>query len=52
MAILNIPNFLSTLPTVLAITMVPGALMGILGVTISSQKIAIPEEERKGFERD
>jgi len=47
--ILNITNFLSTLPTVLAITMVPGALMGILGAIISSQKIAIPEEERRAL---
>ena len=43
--ILNFPNFLSTLPTVLAITMVPGALMGIIGAIISSQKIAIPQKE-------
>jgi len=43
--ILNFPNFLSTLPAALAITMVPGAVMGILGAIISSQKIAIPVEE-------
>ena len=43
--ILNFPNFLSTLPTVLAITMVPGASMGIIGAIFSSQKIAIPQEE-------
>jgi hypothetical protein len=35
-------NFLSTLPTVLAITLVPGALMGILGAYVSSKKIAVP----------
>jgi hypothetical protein len=29
--------------------MVPGALMGILGATISSRKIAIPEEERRAL---
>jgi len=43
--ILNFPNFLSTLPTALTITMVPGAVMGIIGAIISSQKIAIPQEE-------
>lgn len=32
-------NFLSTLPTALAITIVPGALMGILGAHVSSKKI-------------
>ncbi|MDW0230299.1 MAG: hypothetical protein QOA20_10735 [Nitrososphaeraceae archaeon] len=35
-------NFLSTLPTVLAITLVPGALMGMVGAYLSSKKIAIP----------
>jgi hypothetical protein len=35
-------NFLSTLPTALAITLVPGALMGIVGAYLSSKKIAIP----------
>jgi len=46
--ILNIPNFLSTLPTALVMTVVPGALMGILGA-ILFQKIAIPEEERRAL---
>jgi hypothetical protein len=35
-------NFLSTLPTILAIILVPGALMGIVGAYLSSKKIAIP----------
>jgi hypothetical protein len=35
-------NFLGTLPAVLAITLVPGALMGIVGAYISSKKIAMP----------
>ena len=35
-------DFLGTLPTAFAITIVPGALMGIVGVYISSKKIAIP----------
>jgi hypothetical protein len=34
-------NFLSTLSTGLAITLVPGALMGIVGAYLSSKKIAI-----------
>jgi len=34
-------NFLSTLPTALAITIVPGALMGILGAHVSSKKITV-----------
>lgn len=34
-------NFLSTLPTALAITLVPGALMGILGAYVSSKKITV-----------
>jgi hypothetical protein len=35
-------DFQSALPTVLAITLVPGALMGIVGAYLSSKKIAIP----------
>ena len=35
-------NFLSTLPTALAITLVPGALIGIVGAYLSSKKVAIP----------
>ena len=35
-------DFLSTLPTALAITLVPGALMGIVGAYLSSKKIVIP----------
>lgn len=35
-------NFLSTLPNALAITLVPGALMGILGAYVSSKKITVP----------
>jgi hypothetical protein len=35
-------DFLSTLSTALAITLLPGALMGIVGAYLSSKKIAIP----------
>ena len=35
-------DFQSTLPTALAITLMPGALMGIVGAYLSSKKIAIP----------
>jgi hypothetical protein len=35
-------DFLGMLPAALAITLVPGALMGIVGAYISSKKIAIP----------
>jgi hypothetical protein len=37
-------DFVSTLPTALAITIVPGSLMGIAGAYISSKKIAIPRQ--------
>lgn len=37
-------DFLGTLPAALAITLVPGALMGIVGAYISSKKIAIPRK--------
>src|SRR5918996_2611062 len=39
-------DFLGTLPAALAITLVPGALMGIVGAYISSKKIAIPRKWR------
>ena len=51
-------NFLGTLPAALAITLVPGALIGIVGAYISSKKIAIPrkwrwlEELRQQREKD
>lgn len=51
-------DFLGTLPAALAITLVPGALMGIVGAYISSKKIAIPrkwkwlEELRQQREKD
>jgi hypothetical protein len=35
-------NFLSTLPIALAVTLVPGALMGIVGAYLLSKKITIP----------
>jgi hypothetical protein len=38
-------DFLSTLSTALAITLLPGALMGIVGAYLSSKKIAIPHPE-------
>jgi hypothetical protein len=46
------------LPAALAITLVPGALIGIVGAYISSKKIAIPrkwrwlEELRQQREKD
>jgi hypothetical protein len=42
-------NFLDTLPTALTITIVPGALMGMLGAYISSKKIAIPRRHGSGI---
>ena len=51
-------NFLGTSPAALAITLVPGALIGIVGAYISSKKIAIPrkwrwlEELRQQREKD
>src|ERR671919_509000 len=51
-------NFLGTLPAALAITLVPGALIGIVGAYISSKKLAIPrkwrwlEELRQQREKD
>jgi hypothetical protein len=51
-------NFLDTLPAALAITIVPGTLMGIMGAYISSKKISIPrkwrwlEELRQQREKD
>ena len=35
-------NFLSTLPVMLSITLVPAALMGLLGALFVSKKITIP----------
>src|ERR687892_314134 len=39
-------NFLGTLSAALAITLVPGVLIGIVGAYISSKKIAIPRKGR------
>ena len=41
-------DFLGTLPAALAITLVPGALTGIVGAYISSKKIAIPRRNGNG----
>ena len=42
-------NFLGTLPTALSITIVPGALMGMLGAYIFSKKIAVPQSPGSGI---
>ena len=42
-------DFLDTLPATLAITIVPGVLMGIMGTYISSKKIAIPQRHQNGI---
>ena len=42
-------DFLDTLPAALAITIVPGAFMGIMGAYISSKKIAIPQHQQNGI---
>jgi len=40
-------NFLSTLPAMLSITMVPAALMGLLGALFVSKKITIPTFQKQ-----
>jgi len=40
-------NFLSTLPVILSITLVPAALMGLLGALLVSKKMAIPILQKK-----
>lgn len=40
-------NFLSTLPLILAITLMPAALMGLLGVFIVSKKMLMPVSEKQ-----
>jgi len=40
-------NFLSTLPVMLSITLVPAALMGLLGALFVSKKIAVPTFQRQ-----
>jgi hypothetical protein len=40
-------NFLSTLPLILSITLVPAALMGLLGALFISKKIAIPTFQKQ-----
>lgn len=40
-------NFLSTLPVMLSITLVPAALMGLLGALFVSKKIALPAFQRQ-----
>jgi hypothetical protein len=42
-------DFLGTLPAALAITLVPGALMGIMAAYISSKTIAIPRRNGNGM---
>lgn len=37
-----LPNFVNSLPTVLAITLVPGAIMGMIGAIISFKIINVP----------
>jgi hypothetical protein len=44
-------NFLSTLPAMLSITMVPAALMGLLGSLIVSKKITIPTFQKQQLQQ-
>jgi hypothetical protein len=44
-------NFLSTLPAMLSITMVPAALMGLLGALFVSKKITIPTFQKQQLQQ-
>jgi hypothetical protein len=44
-------NFLSTLPAMLSITMVPAALMGLLGSLFVSKKITIPTFQKQQLQQ-
>ncbi|MGA7370904.1 MAG: hypothetical protein WBX01_17415 [Nitrososphaeraceae archaeon] len=44
-------NFLSTLPVMLSITLVPAALMGLLGSLFVSKKIAIPTFQKQQLQQ-
>lgn len=44
-------NFLSTLPAMLSITMVPAALMGLLGALFVSKKIIIPTFQKQQLQQ-
>src|SRR5919107_1475223 len=41
-----LPNFVNSMPTVLAITLVPGAIMGIIGAIISFRIINVPRSSQ------
>src|SRR5918996_1061413 len=41
-----LPNFVNSIPTVLAITLVPGAIMGMIGAIISFRIINVPRSSR------
>jgi hypothetical protein len=43
-------NFLSTLSTILAITLVPGTLMGIAGAFLSSKKLTLLASSHLGLQ--
>ena len=46
-----ISNFLSTLPAMLSITLVPAALMGLLGALFVSKKITIPTFQKQQLQQ-
>ena len=41
-----LPNFINSIPTVLAITLVPGAIMGMIGAIISFRIINVPRSSQ------
>jgi hypothetical protein len=41
-----LPNFVNSMPTVLAITLVPGAIMGMIGAIISFRIINVPRSSQ------
>jgi hypothetical protein len=43
-----LPNFVNSMPTVLAITLVPGAIMGMIGAIISFKIINVPRSCQHG----
>jgi hypothetical protein len=43
-----LPNFVNSMPTVLAITLVPGAIMGMIGAIISFKIINVPRSSQHG----
>jgi hypothetical protein len=43
-----LPNFVNSMPTILAITLVPGAIMGMIGAIISFKIINVPRSSQHG----